>query len=61
MSDSAFQDLENAIERLLNVEGALNLPLPDQIHVVALRGCIPSVITNLKAAYVKLTGENPWE
>ena len=49
------------IERLLNLNGALRLPIADRTHVEQLRGAIPEVIELLQRAYELQYGENPWK
>lgn len=44
-----------------NLISALTLPLPDKLHLQALRESLPSVRDRLRAIYVEQTGENPWE
>jgi hypothetical protein len=50
-----------AADRLENISHALRLPIPHAIHVDALRSQLPEVVKELRAAYVGITGENPWE
>lgn len=59
--DQAREDLGRAIDRLDALSHSLALPLPESIHVNCLRGQIPDVVRELKAAFVGATGENPWE
>jgi hypothetical protein len=49
------------IDRLENLNGALQLPLRAEMHVQQLKQALPEVIENLKKAYVQEFGENPWE
>lgn len=44
-----------------NLIAALSLPLPDPIHLQALRESLPNVSQELKRIVVEVSGENPWE
>ncbi len=59
--DQSREALGQAIDRLDALAHSLALPLPASIHVTCLRGQIPEVVGELKAAFVQVTGENPWE
>lgn len=48
------------IDRLDNFIGALQLPIPDRMHVDQLRKALPEISAALKQAYEDLSGENPW-
>ena len=42
--ERAMRDaIERAIERLDNLIAAMRLPIPDSIHVTALRGSLPDI------------------
>lgn len=59
--DQAREDLGRVIDRLDALAHSLALPLPESIHVSCLRAQMPDVVRELKAAFVQVTGENPWE
>lgn len=63
LEEEAKEELGQAIDSLENCTyGLVNMPnLPDRIHVEGLRASLPDIIVKIKAAFVKLTGENPWE
>lgn len=61
MNDADVNELGEAIDSLDNYAHALNLPLRPQMHVDQLREALPRIVERLKAAFVKVTGENPWE
>lgn len=48
------------IDRLENLNGALQLGMPAEFHVRQMREALPDVARRLKEAYVGLTGQNPW-
>lgn len=52
--------LGRAIDRVDNLVGALQLPLPDKMHVQQLRVLLPEIVEELKAGFTAVTGENPW-
>lgn len=57
---AAADQLGAEIDRLENLHGALQLPMPAEFHVRQLREALPDVARRLKEGYVGLTGENPW-
>lgn len=61
MTKLAADILGAAIDRLDAAAHALELPLPAETHAKCLRQILPEVVEQLKSAYVKATGENPWE
>lgn len=58
--DEANEKLGQAIERLENVAGALVLPMRADFHLAQLKVLLPEIVAELKAAFVEVTGENPW-
>lgn len=50
-----------AIERLDNIAHAIQLPIAPAMHVQQMQLLLPDVVKQLKEAFVKVTGENPWE
>jgi hypothetical protein len=63
MSDNhqAQDDIGRVADTLDNLIAALQMPLPDRMHIVALRAALPDASAALKAAYVAAFGENPWQ
>ena len=57
-NDEKFGEL---IDRLDNLNGALQLPMPPAMHVTQMKIALPEVIAGLKEVYVGNYGENPWE
>ena len=53
--------LGEAIDSLDNVANALQLPLPDSMHVQVLRKRLPDIVNKLKTEFVAVTGNNPWK
>ena len=60
MTEESKEELGQAIDRVDNLAHALLLPLPAQMHVDSIKSILPEVVEELKAAYIKATGENPW-
>ena len=56
-----FEKLGQEIDRIENLSCALQIPISPQIHLDQLKKTLPEVVENLKAAFVQLSGENPWE
>jgi len=50
-----------AIDRVDNLIGSLELPIPPSMHVEQLKKILPEVVAELKDGFVGVTGENPWE
>ncbi|WP_428414441.1 hypothetical protein [Methylibium sp.] len=48
------------IDTLENLQGALKLPMPANLHVQGIRGSLPDVVAALKRVYIAETGDNPW-
>ncbi|MCY1283152.1 hypothetical protein D9M68_568460 [compost metagenome] len=57
----ALDAIAEEIDRLDNLVAALDLPMPANLHVQALRAGLPEVVENLKGAYIAAGGENHWE
>ena len=55
------EDLGLAIDKLDNLAHALLLRMPADFHVDQMKRQLPEVVKELKAGFVKATGENPWE
>lgn len=49
------------IDRVENLRFGLDIPIPSEMHVKQLRSILPEVVKELKANFVDITGENPWE
>lgn len=59
--DEKLENLGQAIDSLDAITHALSMPIPDRIHVEALRGSLPDLVKKLKEGFIEATGENPWE
>lgn len=54
-------DLGELIDSLDSIATmSANKALPDAIHMQALRSTLPELVSDMKAAFAKVTGENPW-
>ena len=56
-----MEELGQAIDRVDFLAHGLQIPMPDSVHVSQLKVILPDVVAELKAAFVKVTGKNPWE
>lgn len=56
-----MEEIAEQIDKLENLAAALQMPMPDRIHVQAFRAALPEIITELKAGYLAAGGENHWE
>jgi hypothetical protein len=61
MSDEQKEKLGQLIDGIDNLAHALQIPMPAQFHVDSLKGLLPEKVSELKAIYQEITGENPWE
>lgn len=55
------EQIAEMIDRLENLNGALQLPLRAEMHVQQLKSALPEVIAKLKEAYIYEFNDNPWE
>lgn len=44
-----------------NLSAATGLPMPPQFHVDTLKSSLTTLGSRIKALYVEVSGENPWE
>ena len=56
-----MDEIAEIIERLDNISASLSLPVPDQIHVAALRESLPEIRDELKSAYIDIGGIDHWK
>lgn len=56
-----FEQLGVLIDELDNLAHGLNLPIPANIHVEALKSSLPEKVAKLKEIFIEIAGENPWE
>lgn len=61
MMNEGMDKLGQEIDRLDSVAQALSMPLPDSLHVQALRETLPALVAAPKAAFAPIAGSNPWE
>ncbi|WP_140221232.1 hypothetical protein [Pseudomonas oryzihabitans] len=59
-NEQTIEQLGDQIERLLNLAAALEMPLPDHLHVDQLRKSLPEITADLRKVYADLAGEDPW-
>jgi hypothetical protein len=60
MNDNMDQigQVSDSIENLLF---SLNLPIPPELHLKALKESLPELKKKLREAVIAETGENPWD
>lgn len=58
--NNAQEQLGQVIDRLDAIGHALQIPMPAQMHVQNLKTVLPELVNEAKAAFVSVTGENPW-
>lgn len=61
LREEHIEELGQAIDGVDNLAHALMLPFRPDKQVEVLRTALPEKVKALKAAFVKITGENPWD
>jgi hypothetical protein len=59
--EEKFERLGQLIDRIENLSFALNMSIPDNIHVQSFRESLPEIVKKLKESFIEITGENPWK
>lgn len=54
------EQIASVAERLDNLIGALQLPMPPQFHVDRLKHALPELRDTLRLIYIAETGDDPW-
>ena len=54
------EDLGRVIDDLDSLAHSLQIPMPAPMHVKSLQQLLPEKVAALKAAFVGITGEDPW-
>jgi hypothetical protein len=55
-----MNEVAEAIDTLENLIAALGMPIPDRIHVDAMRGQLPQVVDQIRRGYLSAGGEDVW-
>lgn len=58
--NDTWEQIGQLIDRLDNVIGALELPIPAPFHVEQVKNILPEISKELKAAVVAESGYDPW-
>lgn len=58
--NDAQEEMGQLIDRLDNFTHALAVPFPPAMHVDTLKIILPDLVSEMKAAFVKLTNQDPW-
>ena len=58
---NASEEFGEIIDRIDNLLGALELPMPAEFHVNQMKHELSDMSEKLKRIYVEEEGENPWE
>lgn len=56
-----MDEIAEVVDTLDNLIAALSMPMPNDLHVKALRLSLPDVRDKLRAAYLAAGGENVWD
>lgn len=49
------------IDKIENLQYALQMKIPDAMHIKQFRKEIPDLVKESKDIFIEITGENPWE
>ena len=60
-STDSMEELGKASDTIDNLLGAMQLPLPAQLHLDQLRRSLPEIRDTMRRVYVERTGDNPWD
>jgi len=60
IADDLGNVLADQIDTLLNLRAALDIPMPDAVHIEALKGGLPEITTHLRRIHAQLVGNDPW-
>lgn len=58
--DDKLEKLGRIIDGIDNLAHALQLPLPDNMHIECLRSSLPEKVEELKKVFIEISGNNPW-
>jgi hypothetical protein len=61
ITEEQADKLGRLIDDIENIQYALDIPLPPEMHVEQLKGLIPKKVAALKSIYIDIVGDNPWE
>ena len=61
MEDVKAERLATLIEELDNLAHALELTMPAEMHIAPLKTLLPDKVKRLKAVYVDIFNDNPWQ
>lgn len=61
MTEESKDKLGQAIDRVSNLEGALQIPMPAEFHIEQFKSLLPEILKELRDGYAEVTGEDPWE
>jgi hypothetical protein len=61
MNPEQLEEIGQLIDRLDNLCSAMELPMPAELHLKALKESLPNVRDDLQLIYIDAGGENHWE
>lgn len=56
-----MDEIAEAIDTLENLLSALSLPIPDKLHVEAMRRQLPDILGKVRSGYLIAGGEDYWK
>jgi hypothetical protein len=61
MTEEQKEQWGQFIDRLENLQYALEMKIPAEMHVKQFRKEMPELVKEQKQLFIEVTGENPWE
>ena len=59
--NKAMNQFGELIDKLDNLAHAGDIPMPAELRAEALKEALPELVTEFKAMFVSINGDNPWE
>lgn len=56
-----IEKIGEIVDRLDNLIHALQMPIPEHIHIGCLKSSLPHIMAELKAIYISETGIDHWD
>lgn len=61
ISEENLNKIAEISDSIDNLVHAMNIPMPDEFHLKALKSSLPEKVKELQQVYIDIASENPWE
>jgi len=61
MNDEQLDELGKIADSIDNIICALEMPLPDKLHLAMVKTKLKEWSKDIKSLYTAISGDNPWE